>query len=188
MKGISLLGQRINLGAVSLLQAKKLAQYFNETKDFLGATNAPDMTISHEKEFIKLMNKDKNKYFFGIYLKETGAIIGTISIIDIDTHNKTAETGTMIGLDFVNKGYGTEAKHILLDYIFNTLKLRKIFSKILSYNKRSRSYALACGYKHEATLKDVRLRHGVYWDEWILSITKEEWEPIFTLYKNKHYI
>lgn len=91
MKGISLLGQRINLGAVSLLQAKKLAQYFNETKVF-------------------------------------------------------------------------------------------------SYNKRSRSYALACGYKHEATLKEVRLRHGVYWDEWILSITKEEWEPIFTLYKNKHYI
>lgn len=187
MKGIHIKGKRLSLKPVRLLDAKLLACYFNETKDFLGLTNTKNISVFKEREYIKNTNKEKNKYFFGIYLNNSNKIIGTISVFNINNYSGVAETGTMIGLNYVNNGYGTEAKHLVLNYIFNTLSLRKIYSKVFSYNERSRAYALKCGYIQEATLKDIILRHDKYWDEWILSITQKQWEPVYRKYNKKYY-
>jgi len=111
-----------------------------------------------------------------------------MSIFSINNHDEFAETGVMIGELFTNQGYGTEAKHLLLDFAFNELMLRKLYSRVYSYNKRSRAYSLKCGYRHIATLPEKKFYNEKYWDEWILEITKEDWIPKITEYKQKHGI
>jgi len=59
MKGKLLTSKRISIGPVKLSDAKNLAQYFNETKHFLGAETVEDITIGREKDFIKKINKQK---------------------------------------------------------------------------------------------------------------------------------
>lgn len=187
MKGKLIEGKRVSIRPAKLSDAKCLAQYFNETKHYLGASTVKDMTITAERNFIRDANKKQNLYFFVITLLDTQTIIGSISITDINTHDNIAVTGTMIGESYTNHGYGTEAKHLLLDFAFNTLNLRKLYSKVYGYNERSRTYSLKCGYIHEATLSEKKLYQKKYWDEWILSINKSQWEKQYNSYKKKHF-
>jgi RimJ/RimL family protein N-acetyltransferase len=119
-------------------------------------------------------------------LVESGNIIGTISLKINDKNDETATTGTMIGKEYTNHGYGTEAKHLLLAYVFDHLFLRKIYSEVFSYNPTSKAYSLKCGYVHEATLIKDKFFEGKYWDKWILSITKKQWFPVWETYKAKN--
>jgi RimJ/RimL family protein N-acetyltransferase len=188
MKGKLLTSKRISIGPAKLLDAKDLAQYFNETKDLLGANTGEDMTVQKEKNFIKDMNKDPEKFFFVIKILETQQVIGSISISRIRKDDQYAVTGTMIGESFTNKGYGAEAKHLLLDFAFNDLYLRKLYSYVYSYNERSAAYSLKCGYRKIATLSEKKFYKGIYWDEWIFEITNEDWIPKIVEYKQKHGI
>lgn len=184
MKGTHLKGSRISLSPVLIKDAKELANYFNEVKHFLGADISKRMTLKQEEDFIRKSNAQENAYFFAIRLKNK--LIGSMSIFSINTHDGTAETGAMIGLSFADKGYGTEAKQLLLDFAFNMLGLRKIYSRVYSYNERSRAYSFKCGYVQEATLPEKKLYQGIFWDEWILSITKNQWEENYKQYKKRH--
>lgn len=186
MKGKLITGKRILLRPAKLSDARELAQYFNETKHYLGADIVKDMTIEAEKKFIRDANKNPNLYFFVITLLESQTVIGSISITDINIHDSVAYTGTMIGESYTNRGYGTEAKHLLLDFAFNTLCLRKLYSKVYGYNERSRNYSLKCGYVQEATLFEKKWYDGKYWDEWILSVNKDQWIEQYNNYKRKH--
>jgi RimJ/RimL family protein N-acetyltransferase len=92
----------------------------------------------------------------------------------------------MIGEDYTNLGYGTEAKHLVLDFSFNHSSFIKILSYVYSYNERSRAYSFKCGYIQEAMMSGVKFHNEKYWDEWILSITKKQWIPVWENYKKKH--
>ncbi|MCI5051215.1 MAG: GNAT family N-acetyltransferase [Candidatus Pacebacteria bacterium] len=187
MKGPLLKSKRISIGPASVEKdSESLAKYFNQVKHYLGAETVDSMTLEKEKEFIQKANDDKSKYFFVIRLLETDTVIGSISIMDIKKYDGFAETGTMIGESFTNQGYGTEAKHLLLDFAFNVLDLRKLYSKVYAYNERSRTYSLKCGYRQIATLPDKKFYNEKYWDEWILEITKEDWIPAYKNYKKKY--
>lgn len=188
MNGIKIKGKRIVLGAVKISDASTLVKFYNESRHFLGVPFASRMNIGQEKDFIRKQNQSKNNYFFAIRLIGSGVLIGTMSITINDTHSMTATTGTLISLKHVGHGYGTEAKHLLLGYAFNTLGLRKIYSEVFSYNPRSKAYSLKCGYIHEATLKDDKLHDEKYWDKWILSITRKQWLPVYEEHKKKHQL
>ena len=95
-----------------------------------------------------------------------------------------ATTGALIGdKDYWGKGFGTDAKMILLDYAFNTLGLRKILSAVIDYNKRSLRYSLHCGYKIEGVRKKQIFRNGRFRDEFMLAVFKKDWLPIWRRYK-----
>src|SRR6478672_3425826 len=67
-----------------------------------------------------------------------GNTIGMIGLERINLIDGTAVTWQLIGeKQNRGKGYGTEAKMLLLDYSFNTLRLEKINAEIISNNPAS---------------------------------------------------
>ena len=111
--------------------------------------------------------------------------IGIIGIHDINWKNRQATTGALLGEKTLwSQGYGTETKMILLDYIFNTLNLRKICSSVIGFNGRSKRYSEKCGYKVEAVLKDHIFAKGKYWDEIQLAVFRDEWLTLWEETKN----
>jgi len=182
MKGIKIEGKRISLGPVKISDAPALGDYFNGVFHYLG--QAGTNTRAETRSFIRGENKKTRTHYWGIRLNNSGKIIGAISMRITD--KGIALTGTMLGEEYTGKGYGSEAKHLVLDYAFNTLGMVKIFSEVFSYNPRSKAYSLKCGYAHEATVTNKKFYDGKYWDEWILSITKEQWEKAYKKYAKKH--
>lgn len=180
-KVVFLRGQRVTLRPIEKTDIKQLVVWINdpEVNQFITAS-FPLNEITEEKWHESL--DPKKDIVLGIEVGDE--LIGVMGIHGINWIDRVATTGAMIGnKDYWGKGYGTDAKMILLDYAFNKLNLRKIMSVVFEFNKRSLQYSLHCGYKIEGRRKKNRFRKGRYWDEIELGLFKKDWLPYWREYK-----
>jgi RimJ/RimL family protein N-acetyltransferase len=113
-----------------------------------------------------------------------GNTIGTIGLENINYLNGTACTWQIIGeKQFRGQGFGTEAKILLLDYGFNTLRLEKINSEIIAANKISLHYNKKLGFREEGVLRNQVFREGKRHDLVLLGILREEFAEILEKYR-----
>ena len=143
------------------------------------------MTETDEVEWLERLHKKKND---GVVLVIVDAKnrkpIGLMGIHEIDWKDRRAMTGAVIGeKSYWGKGYGTEAKMLLLKYAFNTLNLRKIVSRVISFNRRSKAYSKKCGYKVEGVLKKDIFKDGEYHDLICMAVFKDDWLPLWEKFR-----
>ncbi|MFZ5559487.1 MAG: GNAT family N-acetyltransferase [Patescibacteria group bacterium] len=128
--------------------------------------------------------EEKNNVRLAIETKE-GKYIGNISLAGIDYRHGIAEVGIFIGeKQYWNRGYGTDATMILLEYAFNVLNLRKIKWRAFAFNGRSIDCSKKCGYKVEAVLKKEWFKDGKYVDMVCLAIFKKDFLKTWRDYQN----
>lgn len=119
---------------------------------------------------------------FAVYALDMGAsetLIGGTALEGIDWINRTAVTGTMFAPEYHGKGYGTHAKMLLLSYAFHTLNLRAIESHVIEFNDASRRVQEKCGYQEVGRLPAWHLQNDSWYDEIILVVIRETWEPLW---------
>lgn len=141
------------------------------------------VTLTGEQEWIANQSKDEKQAVFAIVTVDGDRFIGTIGLHGIDLINRTATTGTVIGeKEYWSKGYGTEAKMLLLDFAFNGLDLHSIDSNVLAFNGRSLAYGSKCGYVEVGRIPEWIRKGAVRYDEVILVVTQERWRPLWEKY------
>lgn len=85
---------------------------------------------------------------FAIVLRETGELIGCNGLTGISWIHGRAETETEIYRpQHRSAGYGTEAKHLLLEYAFDRIGLHMIYSYVAEANRRSSAALVKQGYR-----------------------------------------
>ncbi len=142
------------------------------------------MTFREEEEWMDNQGKDPKNVAFAIHTIKDDRFIGTIGLHQIDLVNRNAITGTVIGdKEYQGKGYGTDAKMLLLDFAFNELDLEVILSKVFAFNGRSLAYGKKCGYEEVGRIPSWIRRHGERHDEILLVVTQERWRPLWEEYK-----
>lgn len=182
-RAIFLAGKKINLRPFTKEDIPTLTRWINdpEVREFVSV--ALPQTEKQEEEWFNKLGQDDKNIVLGIETKE-GVLIGSIGIHQINWRDRFCTTGALIGeKEYWGKGYGTDAKMVLLDYIFNTLNLHKVCSAVIAYNKRSLYYSLHCGYKIEGRRRKHIFKSGRYWTLIELGLFKEEWLPIWKRYK-----
>lgn len=137
------------------------------------------------EEFFRSANKDDSKNVL-LAIEVYGQFIGMMGLHDIDHRHGTATTGAWIGKPYQGKGYGVEAKKLLLEYAFNTLNLRKICSNVFEFNDYSLSYSAKCGYREEGRLKKHIYAKGQYWDKVQLAVFREDFMPLWEEFRAKN--
>ncbi len=178
-------GKRVTLRPVSEKDIPLFLRWFNDPEVRQFITTIFPVTEAGEREWVEGLTK-KSSTDVVLVIEVKGVPIGTMGLHRINWQDRTATTGAVIGdKRYWNKGYGTDAKMVLLDYAFNTLNLRKIMSTAIAFNRRSVAYSQKCGYKIEATLSSQHFRNGRYWDEIILGLFKEQWLPYWQKYCQK---
>ncbi len=75
-----------------------------------------------------------------------------------------------------SKGYASEAVRMLVAYLFDGMKLNRLEAYIHPENSSSRRLAEKCGFKFEATLRDIWYQHGGYQDLMLYSIVRSDFE------------
>ena len=102
--------------------------------------------------------------------------IGSINLVNINPQEKSAFYGVMIGeRTTFDRGYGTRAIKAIMIYAFDELKLQKLNSSIIEYNKRSlHVHCNKLGWKVEKIEKDWYWRHDRHWDRIIISAEATE--------------
>ena len=136
------------------------------------------------KWFESLGGRKPDNIVFAIVLVENNEMIGTMGLHHVDFRHGTATTGSFIGKkECWDKGYGTEAKMLLLEYAFNTLNLRKICSIVYDFNKRSKRCMEKCGYREEGHRKRHHYRNGRYADDFLMAVFKEDFLLLWKKFK-----
>ena len=112
---------------------------------------------------------------FAIVLLDGDKLLGHISLHDIDHLTRHAFIGIFIGDgEYRNKGYGTEAVKLVLDYGFKTMNLHNIMLSVHADN----GAAIACykkvGFKEAGRRRDWMFKNGKYIDTMYLDILDHE--------------
>ena len=144
-------------------------------------------TPGEEYKWYEDMQKEKGKQaIFAIVLAETHTLIGVMGLESLDHISGTAVTGSYIGSkEHWGKGYGTEAKMLVLEYAFNTLNLRKICAVVYDFNPRSKRCLEKCGYKEEGRRKAQHYRNGRYADDYLMAVFKDDFLPLWKVFEKE---
>lgn len=115
---------------------------------------------------------------WGIELKQSGKIIGTIGFMWIQYDNAAAEVGYSLSRAHWNKGIMTEALAALIDYGFSQLRLNRIEAQHETDNPASGAVMRKCGMLHEGTLRQRMLNKGKYVDVELYAILKKDYSGV----------
>lgn len=93
--------------------------------------------------------------------------------------------GIFIGdKDYREKGYGTEAIRLILDYGFNYLNLNNIKLDLMEFNERALACYKKCGFKEYGRRRKCRFINGKYYDVIEMDILSEEFKGSYIKNKN----
>jgi len=88
-----------------------------------------------------------------------------------------------IGIDicedeYLNRGYGTEALRLWVDYLFSNSDIHKLCLDTWSFNPRMTRVAEKVGFAYEGSQREMRLWQGEWLDLEHFGILREEWESM----------
>ena len=134
----------------------------------------PELMFIDPRPWVK--RKPDPDFKWGIVLKETNAVIGDVSIFDIE-NARMGSVGYRLDPDLWGHGYVTEALRAAVEFIFTHTELDRLYATADVRNTASNRVLEKCGFVHEGTI-----RHGkmvsVYCDYHIWGLLREDWEQM----------
>lgn len=119
--------------------------------------------------------------WFAIAFRETDELIGINGMFAFDWLNRTAETATEIfRTQHREKGLGTEAKHLLLEYAFDRLGLHAVSSYVSETNPRSAAALRKQGYREAGYVAWDAFAPGGLCGGWLFDLLAREWRSTRT--------
>jgi ribosomal-protein-alanine N-acetyltransferase len=101
-----------------------------------------------------------------------GKHIGNSMFYNIDTHKKEAELGIMIAdRDYWDNGYGSDAVAAMVDHMFKTMNIDRIYLNTLEWNLRAQRCFSKCGFV--TYTKHKRFDHTFV----AMEMFRSQWKP-----------
>jgi ribosomal-protein-alanine N-acetyltransferase len=111
---------------------------------------------------------------WGIESKTEGALIGTVHLMEIDPHNRRADTGVVLARAYWGKGIGSEALLRVLAFCFTEMGLKRVQGFPITANLAARRMMEKCGMLYEGTLRSYAFQKGQFQDFDLLAIISDE--------------
>ena len=178
MRNPILVGERLYLRPLEASDAEQLAAtYATEVATFMERGRMPYSPLEFARWIEQLHARQPPRNIdFAVCLKADDRFIGYNGLSDIDYVEHTAESESDFGPEDVrNRGYGTEAKHLLLEYAFDRLHLHAVHSFVWEPNARSAAALIKQGYRPAGRLKWNDVKAGVYRDTLVFDILRADW-------------
>ncbi len=103
--------------------------------------------------------------------------IGSVGLKNIDYKKNQAEVTIVISdKKYLGKGLGQEALQLICEYGFSQLSLEKIEIHCIAENVRAIRAYEKFGFSHEKRRQRAILKHGSYYDEIIMCLSKDTFD------------
>ena len=116
---------------------------------------------------------------FAIHLKDEEDPIGVVSLMNISEANSSAELSVIVGTEEArNKGLGTEAIRVILQYAFETLSLERVGLSVFDFNEPAIAAYEKLGFEREGRIRQAIRRDGEFHDAILMRVLASGWrEP-----------
>jgi RimJ/RimL family protein N-acetyltransferase len=162
-------GKTVNLRVVEKEDLPLIAEWLNDPVFFNYAPFPQRSRAEFEKQHDNLPST--SKWF--VAEKKDGSKIG---FLYHELEGSQMEIGYAMLPTERNKGYGTEAITIIVDYLFLTKQIVRIQVTTEPRNKASVRVLEKNGFKREGTIRKMEFVRGQWVDEHLYSILREEWK------------
>ncbi len=174
-------GENVVLRPVRRSDLENFLKWFNDPEVIQYLMMYLPMTEMSEGKYIEELGttRAKTQASFVIEVIEGNSTkpVGSISLGGINNKDHNASFGIAIGdKDYWNKGYGTEAARLIIDYGFEQLNLHRINSSALSFNERSVRMHKSIGFNEEGRQREHIYVNGEYCDHVMFGILRNEWK------------
>lgn len=150
---------------------------FEEVCRFFPFHPIPDIEIYREK-----VNKWCSNYASPSYLhwviewKESGEVIGTINLGNVEETSEMADTAYMLSPRYWNMGIMTEVLQAVLAYAFEVAGFNRIQAEVFDGNAASACVLTKCGMQLEGIARQKYHKDGQRIDAAQYAIVKQDYE------------
>lgn len=114
-----------------------------------------------------------------VCLRETDEYIGVVAVLGVDYHHRFAESASMMmNPAYRETGYGSEAKHLMFDYVFDSLGLHSLQSYVMFENPRSAAALRKQGYREAGRDHWIEWRNGSFVSFVALDLLASDWRAM----------
>lgn len=171
-------GPRVRLRPLERADLARYQELFSEPEISLhyGGLGVPENLNQLQRRY-DAGEFDTTDRFLLLAIEAEGTLIGAMVLRNLENlPSRSATFGIIIGDPaYLDRGYGTEASALLLDYTFAVLGYHKINLDLFEYNARAQAMYEKLGFVVEGRRRENHWTRGRFWDDILMGITAEEW-------------
>lgn len=177
-------GNLVGLRAVEKEDLPLLRDWRNITDFRRNFREVRELSLYNQEKWITNVNNSPNDFMFVIVDLNTNESIGACGLLYTNWIIRSADFSFYIGKDdtYIDKyGWAEEAAQLLIEYGFNNLNLNKIWMELYEYDsKKIAFFTQQFGFKKEGILRDNCFENGRYWNSFIISLLRREFDSTNT--------
>lgn len=172
--------ERLSYRPVSMSHlSQDYVNWLNDPEVYRYLETGGNYTIEMLNAFLEEVEK-KEILFWGIHLKSNGIHIGNIKIDPINERHGIGEYGILMGRTGEwGKGYAKEASQAIIDFCFNSIKLRKMTLGVVINNVAAVNLYKKLGFRIEGHYK----KHGFYEGKYCDVLRMALFNPLFSYHE-----
>lgn len=176
-------GQRVDLKEITMDNASALFE-LRSSDDVMQYIERPrTKNIQEAMDMIQKMDEfaiTGNGFTWGVFLKGSNTMIGTMGFYRIEKENLRGEVGYLSHPDYWGKGLMSEALKLALDIGFNQIKFHSIAACINPKNESSRKLLLKHHFQKEAYHRENLFFNNKFYDSEIFALLVSDYRLKFT--------
>lgn len=180
----TLVGERVTLRPVALEDIPVLTTILRdpELRRLTGSSHSTAEAESAEedearlREWYSTRNDQTDRLDLMVVDNGSGQVVGEVVLNDWDEGSRRCNFRTLIGPAGRDRGLGTEALRLLVDYAFTHLPLNRIELEVYAFNPRAQRVYEKVGFVVEGRRREALLYDAEPVDAIIMGLLRAEWE------------
>ena len=112
----------------------------------------------------------RREIVFAVVERQSEAVVGAVSLLNISARHARAELGFWIGVAFWSQGFCSEAVREVVRFGQDDLQITKFVGRCLAWNSASAAVMRKAGFELEGRLIKQELREGMYVDQLVFGL------------------
>lgn len=173
-----IVAERVRLRTIVESDLNQISEIFSDPKVMRYWSTPPLASIDEVRALMKEIetgNEEGSIMKWGVALKSTDTVIGTVTLFNLDITQGRAEVGYAQAQAYWGHGYIHEALQALLTYAFEEVKLRRIEADVDPRNSASIKTLERLGFQREGFLRERWNVSGELQDAFFYGLLEREW-------------
>ncbi|QDQ01684.1 GNAT family N-acetyltransferase [Lysinibacillus fusiformis] len=164
MKFPVLQSEQLVLKKIEVLHLQELYMIYDNEHVFQYCGIIPKHNVQTVSKMIGHFERDyqkKSRVKWGIFHKnQDNTLVGIIETMDFNQKVNMVTIGYFLAEDYWGKGFATEAVRIIVNFLFEEVKINRIQAEVMPANEVSKKVLLKNGFLKEGLLRQASIWSG----------------------------